>query len=598
MMRATTSGDAQRRSAAGSGRTAAMRRALASERGTALIIAVIMITIMGLFLFGFQMLNLGELNFGGYSRNSTLAFDLAEAGVREGVKRLALFGATPGTTCFVNSMATAVCGSSTSTPNPNTVAYQSPLASNSAIFPILSLGTINSASRATRVLVLARVKSGFGDVIIGPQVTFQGNASPIVGDTYADTSIQFQSYAKSPAPGSGATATTLTGPQVLAGTTICDFTGTPGNCPTTPYKYECANNSTAEVAPTGCTTQGGRAVDSGNNTLPVNWHPMTPLAMSGADFRAIINQCYPNLCAGTFNMTIVPAQTDGAVITNYSPVSYTPSYWSASGSGKVLLVVAQQAFCVTGSTVALPSGSPLSCGAGRFYGQTGATMRYLDWDLVQDDLTRGAARTFFQASSCTAPCANAGNENGVRYIPLIPVIQPLSLACNTNISPGINAFYNTSGDGKTCANPPTVAGSTTFSGTKSNPEFLVIDNGAPGGTPTQLFGSITSGNTSCSTQFDNYNWGVIMATGDVDLQAGFKFTGYIYTPGNVFSHGNVAIQGGIFSANNASSSAQVNQLDDLGTVNFCGGNNTDVVLNSQFYTFSDVTWQDRPAAAP
>jgi hypothetical protein len=224
-------------------------------------------------------------------------------------------------------------------------------------------------------------------------------------------------------------------------------------------------------------------------------------------------------------------------------------------------------------------------------------VRYLDWGLVQDDLTRGAAQTFFQAPLCSAPCANAGNQNGVRYIPLVPSINVLAIACNQNVNPGINAFYDTTADGKTCANPPTVAGSTTFTGTKSNPEFLVIDNGPPGSGTVQIFGSINGGNTGCSTPFDNYNWGVIMATGDLDLQANLKFSGYIYTPGNVYSHGNVAVNGGIFSVNDPGSAAQVNQVDDLGTVNFCGGQGT-TPLSPQFYTFTTISWQDRPLGQP
>ncbi len=562
-----------------------------SERGTALITALIMLTVMGLFLFGFQAINRNELGFAGYSRSSMLTFGVAEAGVQEGIKRLNLFGATPGTTCFVNSMAAgATCAGSTANPNANTVVYQSPFASNGAVFPILSIGTQNGASRAVRVLVRATFKTGFGDVIVGPQVTFQGDAQPITGDTYADLSIVLKSFAKSPPPGTGATATNLVSPQVLAGTTVSVQSGAPG-----PYTYECGNSSTKEVAPTACAGQGGRAQDGSGNTMPVNWHPMVPVAMSSTDFTTVMNNCYPAGCvAGT--VTVAQASQSGTGVT-YTPVSYTPSYWSLAGAnGKVLLTIATQPFCVNSSANTVTA--PPCSGSGKYYGQTSATTRYLDWGLVSDDTTRGSAQTFFQSPSCTAPCANAGNQNGIRYVPLIPPINALAIACQENIYPGINAFYNTSGDGKTCANPPTVAGSTTFSGTKANPEFLVIDNGAPGGTPTKIFGSINSGNTGCSTSFDNYNWGVIVATGDLDLQANLKFSGFIYTPGNVFSHGNVAVQGGIFSVNDPGSAQQVNQLDDLGTVNFCGGSATNVSLNPQFYNFSTVTWQDRPAGQP
>jgi hypothetical protein len=58
------------------------------------------------------------------------------------------------------------------------------------------------------------------------------------------------------------------------------------------------------------------------------------------------------------------------------------------------------------------------------------------------------------------------------------------------------------------------------------------------------------------------------------------------------------INGGIFSANDPSSGIQVNEVDDLGTVNFCGGSSTEVVLNPKFYTFSTAAWQDRPLGQP
>jgi hypothetical protein len=574
-------------------RTRRVWAAVADDRGTALIIAVIMLLIMSLFLFGFQMLNRNELAFAGYSRNSTLAFSVAEAGAQEGLERLTLFGGLPGATCFPNSLtATATCGASTSSPNTNTVVYQAALSSNAALFPILSLATVAGAPRAVRVLEQVVFKTGFGDTIVGPQVTFQGDSSPIVGDTYSDTSIVFASFAKSPPAATGATATNLLAPQVLGGTTIQAGSGGQAYGPYT--TDDCASDTAnSEVAPTACSGKGGRVSVSGK-TLPVNWHPMTPVAISSADFTTLMSNCYSGGCAA-LGVTVVQATQSGTGVT-YTPVSYTPSYWSFSGAnGKVLLAVATQPVCVNSSAnqVTAPP-----CGSGSaYYGSSGTTTRFLDSGLIQDDATRGSALTFFQAPSCTAPCANAGNQNGVRYVPLIPQINVLGLACNQNVNPGTNAFYDTTGDGKTCANPPTVAGSTTFSGTKSNPEFLVIDNGAPGGTPTQIFGSIASGNTGCSTSFNNYNWGVIMATGDIDLQAGFKFSGYIYTPGNVFSHGNVAVQGGIFSSNAPSSGAQVNEVDDLGTINFCGGEGVQFI-NSQFATFSTLTWEDRPLGQP
>lgn len=570
----------------------------AGERGTALITALIMLSVLSLFLFGFETLNRNELVFAGYSRESTLAFETAEAGIQESIKRLNLFGALPGTTCFVNSMTSgATCSGSTSSPNANTVAYQAPLAIDRAVFPILSVGSVYGATRAVRIFMRALLKSGFGDTIIGPQVTFQGDASPIIGDTYSDTSVVFPSAAKSPAPGSGATASNLTGPQVMAGTTIDEGNG---GTEVGPFITECQNGSPTEVAPTACTGQGGRAVDGRGNTIPVNWHPDTPLGMSQSDFTAIVNQCYP--ACGPMGITVYAA-TQNTIGVTYTPVSYTPSYWSRTGNNTVMVVNATSPFCVNGGgTVVAPSGG--TCGSGRYYAPNTSSakpMRYVDWGLVSDDLTRGSATTFFQPPLCTAPCGDAGYQNGIRYIPLLPSINVTSLACQQNVNPGTNVFdrVNT-GDGISCASPISTINSTnvTFSGTKTNPESLVIDNAGSG--VVHINGSIAGNSTlTCSnTNFDNYNFGIIFATGDVDIAANTVFTGFIYTPGNVFSHGTVVIQGGVFSSNDPSSGAQVNQVDDLGTVNFCGGSSTQVLINPQFYTFTVVSWQDRPAGQP
>jgi len=568
-------------------------RPAAGERGTALVTALIMLTIMGFFLFGFQMINRNELGFAAYSRNSALSLGVAEAGVQEAIKRLNMFGAAPGSTCFVNSLTSgAACSGSTSTPNANTVAYQARLSSDAAIFPILSLASVNGAPRGVRIYMQAVYKTGFGNTIIGPQVTFQGDASPITGDTYADTSTVFADYgSKSPQPGAGATATNLTSPQVLSGTTIDAGNGANEHGP---FTYECASNSASEVAPTPCP----RKTDTNGNAVPVNWHPMTPLGMTSADFTALINQCHTG--CGALGVTIVQATQSNIGVT-YTPVSYTPSYWSFSGANsRVFLAVLSQPVCVTAGAVAVPSGG--SCGpGGHYYGQTSSTMRYLDWGLVQDDLTRGSAQTFFQSPSCTAPCANAGYQNGIRYVPLLPAENVPGLACQQNVNPGTNVFdqVNT-GDGISCSSPISTIDQTTvtFSGTKSSPQSLVIDNAGSG--IVHINGSLNGSSTlNCSnTNFNNYNWGVIFATGDIDIAANTVFTGIIYTPGNVYTHGTVLLQGGIFSSNDPSTGTQVNQVDDLGTVNFCGGSSSQIVLNPQFFTFNVLTWQDRPLGEP
>ncbi len=602
------------------------RKSTEGERGTALITALIMLTVLGMFLLGFQTMNQGELAFAGYGRNSTLAFSLAEAGEQEGIKRLNLFGAVPGTTCFVNSMASSMvsgvinCSGSTSSPSANTVVYQAPLSSNNLIFPILSLASYNGGPRAVRIFYQAIYKAGFANAIIGPQVTFSGNASPITGDAYAQTGVSFAQYQKAPLCASGATATNLTGPQVMAGTTIIDGSGPaqtpPCGSPTNAvgtFTSECAGaGATTEVAPTPCPT--GRALDTTSSySLPVNWHPTTPVGMNSSDFTAIVTAS--SLPVG---LSVVTATQNNVNVTYTSAGTYTPTYWSGS-PGPVRLIVATAPFCLNPSTHAIQIVTPVTgtCSPSwTYYGNqvsgTAYTTRYFDWGLVTDDLSRSTAQTFFQPPSCTT--CNGGNPNGrlngIRYVPMVPTLwggagQPTfaQFACAQNVPPpGTNVFDQVNaGDGITCALPTSLINTTngTFSGTKSAPESLVIDNA--GFSQVQLNGSIAGNSTlTCSnTNFDNYNWGIIMATGDIDLQANFVFTGFIYTPGNVTSHGTVLVRGGIFSSNSGSSTGQVNQVDSLGTVNFCGGSNT-VPLSPLFYTFSPVagTWQDRPLGQP
>ncbi len=582
-------------------------RAAGDGRGVAFITTLYVVAAVGFMLFGFIFLSQNEVGFAVLNRNSTEALGLAEAGVQEAINRVNKFGATPGVTavtpCQGLGQATYANSLAASTPGAcGTITYQAPLQNNAAIFPILSIAKYGGTRRAVRIFEQAIYKTGFGNVIFGPQVTFQGNSQPITGDTYSQTSVQFQQYVKSPPPAAGATATNLIGPQVMSATSISVQAGGPG-----PYAFECAGGSTTEVAPTPCT----RAVDGGNTTIPVNWHPMTPIGMTSADFNTVVSQCFTAACniGGTNTVTIVTAKQNGVNVTYTSAGTYTPAYWTAPATagtnGLVVLAVSTAPFCVNSTTgsVAAP-GAGGTCSAGyTYYGASGTT-RFLDWGLAQDDLTRGSALTFFQAPSCTAPCANGGNQNGIRYIPLPPSLNILSSACLQNVNPGINVFDQVNlGDGISCTNPPTqtlsAQSNVTFSGTKSNPEFLVIDNGPPGagGTQVHITGSLGTGNATCSVNFDNYNWGIIMATGDIDLTANTVFSGFIYTSGNVYSHGNVVVRGGIFSAN-APSGSQVNQVDIFGTVNFCTASSTQVTLTPVFYTFKTLSWQDRPLNQP
>jgi hypothetical protein len=220
-------------------------------------------------------------------------------------------------------------------------------------------------------------------------------------------------------------------------------------------------------------------------------------------------------------------------------------------------------------------------------------MRYVDWGLVSDDLIKATATTFFQAPSC-ATCNGGGPngyQNGIRYIPIVPTVNPLALACQVaEPSPWVTAFYNTTSDGLTCPNPPIQTGSGSITGTKSAPEFLVIDNGPPGGTQVTLSSSGSA--SGCSDTFAGANWGIIFATGDLNLQ-NLTFSGFIYTNGSIYSHGHVLAQGGIIS------NGQANLVHTLGTLQFCAG--VSVVpfpLTSMFYTFTQISWQDRPSNQP
>jgi hypothetical protein len=502
-----------------------------------------------------------------------------------------MFGAAPGTTCFTNSMTTgATCAASTSSPNTNTVAYQARMASDSAIFPILSLATVNGETRAVRVYISALYRNGFSDVILAPQVTFSGDAFPITGDIYSATNILFQSLVKSPPPGAGATATNLLSPQVVAATSIGTSAGGPSN--PGPYAYECASNSLTEVPPMSC----ARSVDSNGNTVPVNWHPQTPIGMNQTDFATIINWCPGHSC-NSFGVNIYQA-TQNSVGVTYTPVSYTPSYWSKPAyNGKIMLVVTTSPYCVdsTLGTVYIPP----CVGAAKYYGGAATPSqpeRFLDWGLASDDQQRGQAQTFFETPSCTAPCAFSGNQNGIRFIPLMPSMNVTGMACQQNVIPGTNIFdkINTS-DGITCSSPISTINSTTvtFSGTKSNPESLIIDNA--GGAAVTINPSIV-GPGNCSSNFDNYNWGMIIATGDITISGNMVFKGFIYTPGNIFTSGTVTISGGVFSNDDPGLLSQVNQLDSTGTVNSCAG--TGFLLNANFYTFTQIAWEDRPGGQP
>jgi len=569
-----------------------------------LITTMFIVFAVGMMLFGFVFLMQNEAGFAGSNRNSTLALGLAEAGIQEALGRLTMFGATPGTTTFTNSLAAATPGSS------GTVAYQATFQNNPSMFPIRSKATVAGMQRTVRIFEQAVYKSGLGNVIFGGQVSYQGDSSPIVGDTYAQGSIQLSQYQQTPLCATGATATNLVSPQLTAGTTI-ETTGMGANI-TPPcgspinsfglYTFECANGSTTEVAPTPC--PGGRAV-VGGYTLPFHWHPMTPIGMTSGDFTRLITWINANpATAATYQLATVQAAQNGVGVT-YAPAgAYLPSYWSSipTTNTKVMLVTAGQPFCVNPGTGAVTQPSPAitgTCAGGtNYYGNqlsgTAHATRFLDWGLVTDDLGRGTAQTFFQPWNCST-CKSGGPDgyqNGIRYIPIPPVIDILGHACTRNVPTGTNVFDKVNAaDGIFCSNPPTQTISTTnvtFTGTKTNPESLVIDNAGMG--TVQLSGSLPGTDTmNCSnTNFDNYNWGMILATGDISIPNKFVFTGIIYTSGTVTSTDTTLIHGSIHSAQGSRSVVNV-----LASTGFCPGSPA-LVLSPVFFNFTTVSWQDVP----
>lgn len=570
-----------------------LARTAHDSRGVAFIFATFVVFAVGMMLFAFVFLNQNEVGFAVFNRNSTQALGLAEAGVQEAAKRLAMFGGTPGSTQFTNSLSSGTVGS-------GTVTYQAAFQNNPQIFPILSVARFAGVSRGVRVLTRTTFKSGFGNALVAPSINVQSDVFTTTGETYSQGNINFQSNA--PQCGSGASATNLVPPQVMTGTTIlgqgasinsqCGSSAINGT-----YTYECASGSLTEVAPTPCP----RSSDGSGNLLPYHMHVMVPIGMAFGDFNTVVT-------AGSLppGISVVQATQNGVGVTYTSAGTYTPSYWTSvpSTNGKVMLIPATQPFCVRASPASVVLPAPAitgTCPAGyaRYGNNVGGTAnrtRFLDWGLVQDDLSliRPVAQTFFQPPLCTAPCANPGNQNGIRYIPILPPINIIAEACVQHVNPGTNVFDQVNlGDGVSCTNPAvtTITSTTvTFTGTKSNPEALVIDNA--GAATVSLTGSLP-GMPSCTSSFDSYNWGMILASGNLSLPSNFAFSGFIYTQGSLNVQSGMSVQGGVFTppANNALTNLQ-------GDMNFCGGTSLKTSLFATFFNFTTMTWQDRPANKP
>ncbi|MHB8733142.1 MAG: pilus assembly PilX family protein [bacterium] len=638
------------------------RRAFArhcGDRGTALITALIMLTVLGLFLFGFETISKNELLFAGYSRNSTIAFDAAEAGLQEALARLKMFGYTAGATpaSFTNSFTAHMAGAS------GTVTFLAALQSNSAVLPVLSTATVNGVQRRVRLLVNAA--PNFWDYqIFGNGVNFDGNTTPTTGnDIYSTADVEMESYPNSPLCAAGATALNLISPQVLGGAIV--YGESPGSSVTPPcggptnagtYFAECQDLQTyfqpiqtggspsgalptgssgrpaiGEVAPTTSHEDGGRATSNtaggmspqalgSSYSAPVNWHPMTPIAMSSADFTNIVKAWNQGTLPS--GVTVVQASQTNAGGTQtgvtYSPLSYTPSYWSSvsSTNTKVMLIASTQPFCVNTITgaVTLAAGNPCASGS-NYYGYNGSIngssggssddtgtfpIRYFDWSLITDDLNRGIPQTFF----------GPGNQNGIRYIPQYPIMNVVSYACKQNMNPGTNVFDNVNHAGVTCSNPPTQtinSTSVTFSGTKGAPESLVISNNTGGSQIVTITGSVSgqSSGTSCTglnPGFDQGNWGVILASGDVKINGNFVFTGYMYVQGNITmasSSQHVWLNGGLITQQTSTpANAGILDLNNKSSfIGLCGG--TPPQLGTpMFTTYSPMSWQDVPAGKP
>jgi len=582
------------------------------SRGFAFITGVFVVFFVAMMLFGFMFFNQNEAGFAAFGRNSAEAFWLAEAGMQEGLNRLSMTGVVPGSASFVNSLAgSGNCGAN---PPVNCVIYQAALQNNPSVFPILSTATYSGTQRAVRVLERIAFKTGFGNIMYGSSMLFQDDVQPVTGDMFSQSDVTFQDLA--PICASGATATNLPSPQVLSGTTITmNSSSGQAPCGSTSsslgtFTTECADGSLTEVAPTSCANHGGRGSSNTGDGLRVHMHPMTPSGMTSANFTTVVTACPPpgTSCLGSLGITVAQATQGGTGVSYTSAGTYTPSYWSSipATNGQVLLITASQPFCVNAaaSSVVLPS-PPVTgtCAAGyTYYGnQTSGTAhatRFLDWGLVTDDLSRATATTFFQPSTCTT--CNGGNpnglQNGLRYIAILPPVNVLAMACQQNLNPGTNVFDKVNqGDGVTCANPPTStinSTAVTFTGTKTNPEALVIDNAGFGA--VTITGSLPGGPgpTCASANFDTHNFGMLVATWNIVLGSNLIFTGFVYSQGQVTSSADLALRGGLFSNNTARTVTTL--TDDFA---FCGGSNLQVI-NPTFNNFTTITWQDRPSNKP
>lgn len=184
------------------------------------------------------------------------------------------------------------------------------------------------------------------------------------------------------------------------------------------------------------------------------------------------------------------------------------------------------------------------------------------------------------------------------------MIDVRARACVQNENPGTNVFDRVTGT-ISCPNPPITTISTTsvtFSGTYTNPEGLVIDNGGlQSCSPTPGPGCVSispslPGPGSCTSNFQNYNWGVILATGDLSFTGNMVFSGFVYTQGNIFTAGTVVFSGGLYAY--SINPNQVSQVDSLGNFSICAGSAAALPQSPLFYNFTIISSQDVPANQP
>jgi len=634
-----------------------IRRGIAGEaEGMALITTLGVLFSVMMMLSAFVFLTRNEAFLASRSRNAAIALDLAEAGVQEAVARLSLYTVVPGAGTFNNSL-TSTSSLSPSAASPacppsataNSVAFQAPLTwagQDLSIYPVCSTASFGSTfasaavQRTVRTYVLGTFKPGAANVIFTPQVNYQSDVRYVSGDSYSWGFINFQSN-NAVICAAGATATNLPPPQVFAGTYV--FWSSPvAGCGASGanmfYQYECASNSMTEVAPTPCAR---------TTTLPYHFHPMVPRAMPQADFITMLNAALPSgifIKQATQNGVGVGFTTPAAVRPGAPGCSTGPNLYNCypntvnggvAALDKVWLITAEGTgvppnyqFCVNatvGTVVPYPGSGACPNPPANLYGdppppaqggpacppgvaQCSSMARYIDWGLVQADINKpnSPATTFFQPPMCTMPCPFPGLQNGIRYIAQPMTINVQALACKTNVNPGTNVVDYWGAPNPGCSAPITTvnAGTVTFTGTKSNPESLIILNRDPvtqATSPVQIIGSPAPSPTvqfNCSPKsyFDGYNWGQILATGDLTITTNLVFSGILYAQGNITFNADAAIWGAILSPPPPGATSQTQFLTSNNATVFCGATQV-TVLNPLQMNFSQFAWQD-PTPAP